>query len=453
MTSVEYVVTTVPTDDAGARTADAYDWQAAMAAADGLALYLGELDDEGQLQAANDCRILCEYHEDWVVLQAADAELVAAKHKDPSYGAYTTVNKLMTDGGLRHLFGRWQAMGRTPTCRLVTTAGLAPGPSQALEQAVLQLRSARLAGQAWDIEGDYGPAITGFATLLLQDRDSLPQSWGTGGAAGGSTPTEAHRTEVAEFLSMLTIDHGRPHRTYLQHAAPSMFAKPVLERLGIPDHFAAPVWEATVTLFRARMRAAGPRPTGLLPPVMAYRPGTPLPTPDETERELASRIVTLGDIEVAIHLAIQYPRGYMPTVRAPCTTRIGVKMEAGHCTDNSIERAEELRLAYRRYWRERRSGEPTAIAEQQRLSRDLLRICDEVTTVVSTPVAPWGAKLWKAVQERIEALPTAQRPEGMDDDLLLGAICELTSRCSVWFSDRFNIDDEMGRRRALPGSA
>jgi hypothetical protein len=74
----------MPADDAGASTADRYDWQAAMAAADGLALYLDALDD-GKLWGADDARIVCEHHEDWVVVRGDDAELVSAKHREPGY--------------------------------------------------------------------------------------------------------------------------------------------------------------------------------------------------------------------------------------------------------------------------------------------------------------------------------------------------------------------------------
>src|SRR5450631_1321616 len=98
-TAAELVVTTRPTDDSGAITADDYDWQAAMAAADGLTLYLNALDEDGQLDFCQDSRILCEYHEDWVIMQATDAELVSGKHREPSYGAYRTVYQLAGDGG------------------------------------------------------------------------------------------------------------------------------------------------------------------------------------------------------------------------------------------------------------------------------------------------------------------------------------------------------------------
>ncbi|MGY5309372.1 hypothetical protein [Nocardia gipuzkoensis] len=117
-------------DDAGANTADLYEWQAAMAAADGLALYRDALDERGVLDPTCDDYILCEWHEDWVIGSGNLMELVSGKHRSADVGAYTTVTKLADDGGLAHLFNRWFALGQKHMCRLVTTGGLnRPGVS------------------------------------------------------------------------------------------------------------------------------------------------------------------------------------------------------------------------------------------------------------------------------------------------------------------------------------
>jgi hypothetical protein len=122
-TAAQIVLATSPADDAGAETADRYDWQAAMAAADGLALYHDALS-EGKLRADVGARIVCEHHEDWVVIQGDDAELVSGKHREPGYSVFTTAAQLAGDGGLAHMFGRWHTLGERSSCRLVTTAGL-----------------------------------------------------------------------------------------------------------------------------------------------------------------------------------------------------------------------------------------------------------------------------------------------------------------------------------------
>jgi hypothetical protein len=240
-TAAQVVLATAPADDAGASTADRYDWQAAMAAADGLALYLDALDD-GKLRAGEDARIVCEHHEDWVVVRGDDAELVSAKHREPGYAIFTTAGQLADDGGLAHLFGRWHALGEWPSCRLVTTAGLAPGPAQGLEKAATYLRDLRDAGHDPPSAGsDHEPAISGFARALRQHPTDLPGSWqaATGGSAAAAAGEQD--AQVSRFLAALCIEHGKPSRAHVGHAAPSMYCAPVLERL---SHDAGPGWRS-----------------------------------------------------------------------------------------------------------------------------------------------------------------------------------------------------------------
>lgn len=446
-TAAQIVLATTPADDAGAETADRYDWQAAMAAADGLALYYDALS-EGKLRADAESRIVCEHHEDWVVIQGDDAELVSGKHREPGYSVFTTVGQLADDGGLAHLFGRWHSLGERSSCRLVTTAGLAPGPAQGLEKATAYLRDLRLAGQDPLPGGDQEPAISGFTRALRQHPGDLPSSWqATTGDSAEAARDQAG--QVCRFLAGLCIEHGKPSRGYVGHAAPTMYCAPVLDRLGHDDPaLAVAVWEAVHGLFRVRMRAAGPTPRGALPAVLAYQPGT-LPPGTAVERALAARIVTVADIDVAVRAALAHPRGFLPLPPAPRVTRLAVKMEAGCCTDNSIERAEQLRLDYQQYWRARVSGDPAARASQQRLRRELLRVSDQATVAVS-PVsgAAWGADLWRELQAGVEAMPAGGWPEDLEPGLRLGGICDLGNRCQVWFSDRFDVDAAIALLRA-----
>jgi hypothetical protein len=155
------------------------------------------------------------------------------------------------------------------------------------------------------------------------------------------------------------------------------------------------------------------------------------------------------DIDVAVRTALAHPRGYLPLAPVPRVTRLAVKMAAGCCADNSIERAEQLRLDYQRYWRARVSGDPTARTSQERLRRELLRISDQATAAVSpVPGAAWGAALWQEMQARVEARPSGAWPDGLDPGLRLGGICDLGNRCRVWFSDSFDVDAAIARLRA-----
>lgn len=451
-TAAEALMITPPPDDAGASTADRYDWQAAMAAADGLALYMDTLEASGQLPPNHNCRIVCEHHEDWALVKGDDVELVSAKHREPPYGIFTTVNQLVTSGGLAHLFIRWHALGERPICRLVTTAGLGPGEPQGLDDAAIHLRKLRLAGQDLSVDGDHERAIVGFTHALLRNPAELPDIWTSGLPDSKSAPITQQLRQAARFLSMLSIRHGEPRRGHIRYAAPAMYCKPVLDHLGYTATPAEAVWEAVLGLFRVRMRAAGPIPTGALPRVLEDGTSSPSRGVAEAERDLAARIITLGDIDIAIHEAVEYPDGFLPLNRLVRVNRMAVKMAMGRCTDNSIERAEYLRLSYQKYWRARMNGDPTARVDQERLRRALLRVSDQATATVATSVGAWGPDLWTEIQRRADSVPEDEWFHYMESDLILGCACDLANRCRIWFSHRFDINAKIAELRAQQGT-
>ncbi|MFF0229754.1 hypothetical protein [Micromonospora sp. NPDC005254] len=443
-------MTEVPPDDAGARTADQYEWQAVMAAADGLRLYLDSLDVSGRLVSADGCRVLCERHEDWVTLRGEDAELVSAKHWGLSFGAYTTLNSLADDGGVGHLFGRWLVMQEKAICRLVTTAGLGDGQPKHLGILAETLRDRRLAGRELIAPGEFDELLTAFGKALLKHCDGLTDRWEADASGLGETvPTAEHRQQMARFLSMFRYQ-ASPTKEVVTFAAPNMYAQPVLNRLG-STVAAESVWQAVVSLFRARMRAGGPTEAGGLPAVLVAPVGAAAPSVVEREKELTSRIVTLGDIDMAIRTAIAHPAGFARLPRMVRTSRLAIKMQVGGCSDNAVERAEQLRLDYQDLWRDRTASDPQARVDQMRLRRALLRISDVATSKVKAPTTSWGAELWRELEAQLEQ-QAATLPHEVDVDLALGGLCDLSNECKVWFSESFDIDAEVAHRRGERGA-
>ena len=291
-----------------------------MAAADALSLYRESIQN-GRSAVANDAGIICEHHEDWVVVVAGEAELVSGKHRDPSVAVFTTITQLLGDGGLAHLFGRWHAMNELPYCRLVTTAGLGRGAAQELNEAARALRDLANDGQMLLASGAHERVIAQFAKGLQQTPRFLPDSWRAAVDAGIADPDGEHLEQAGRFLSMLRIDEARPSRTLVGHAAPGMYCVPVLRILGRDILLAVSVWEAVMALFRARMRAAGPTLRGALPYVQAGQ--ARLTAAALAQRELAARTVTIADLDLAIRKAISNRAGYLPLVPPPRVTRLG----------------------------------------------------------------------------------------------------------------------------------
>ena len=428
-------------DDSGANTADRYDWQAAMAAVDGLALYREGLGDDGRLRPDCEDRVLCEWQEDWVLFSGNSVELVSGKHRDPSAGAYTTVVKLADDGGLAHLFNRWAALQETPLCRLVTSGGLSSGPPQELLAAADHFRSLRSAAEPVIVSSEHADIVAKLRKAIATHCDDTKKRWSGNGSAATVSEQDCD-AEVARFLAALTIAESQIQRDHVGFAAPTMYVQPILDQLGVTGSAVA-VWEAVLSIFRARMRSRGPLPTGGLPVVLQGGDGLPAVTL-EVQRTLASRTVTLRDIETAITMALTVPGGYEPVPRMPRTSRLEVKMNVGGCSDNAIERALSLRIDYQGYWRDRESTEATARVERQRVERLLHRVSDQSTDTVQ----PQGAVLWRRLQTAVDTLEQEKLPVGMDADLALGGVCDLASRCKVWFGPRFDVEAVVAQIRA-----
>lgn len=398
-------------DDAGAQTADRYEWQAMVASADALSLYFKSLSDNGVLNPTADGTLICEHHEDWALVEGTAAEIVSGKHREPSRGPFSTYKQLLDEGGVSHLYQRWVALGRGQACRLATSGGLSN------EGAKVTSACARLKLDPGDTDSELGETISSV-TRVLNELDS------------SATATDA---DVRAFLTSLSIQDGLPRRDHLPDMAGRSYGLPVAERLGHPDAAEA-VWQAVLSLVRARMRAAGPSIGGALPTVL----GTP------HDDALAPRTLLLVDIDIAIRVGLSHIAGYAPLPRVVKANRMAIKMARGGCNDNSIERADELRLQYRRYIRALRSN-PSTRDRHGLVTNMLLRVVDEATRAVRNDSVDWGDALWDELDRRFRAMEGTSSAHGLSADLLLGGASELTDRCKAWFTDRFDAQLELNR--------
>jgi hypothetical protein len=402
-----------PRDDAGAETLDRYEWQTMMATVDLLGLYMDTLEDpQRDPDQVSDCGVVCEYHEDWSRVVPGDVQLVSGKHKEPRFGAYTTVSSLLGDGGVYHLFDRWHVLGSVPRCRLVTTAGLNSDAATIAEVC-----------EHFRVNGAEAPLPNQRAETAFS---RLASDVATRRAAAGLDPVpELNAAVLPQFLARLMLDCGAPRREHLPTLAPTAYAEPVARALGRSD-LAVEIWEAVLSLVRRRMRAAGPARRGLLP---SLTPGS--------EDELERRTITVADAHVAAMVAITTPGGFTPLPQLVITNRMAVKMNEGRCAATSIERAEMLRKRFAAYRRAQRSQPGSREAE---IELDLLlrRVADRATAATRNDIQPWGATMWSELETRLglEAAPGAATR--LDTDLLLGGVSDLANNCKVWYSEPFD---------------
>lgn len=415
---------TPPPDDAGAQTADRYDWQAMMATADVLSLYRAALDETGNLVGDANFTVLCEHHEDWAVVDATNSEIVSAKHREASVGPFSTFRQVLADGGVLHLFNRWQALGRTPLCRLVTTSGLS-GDGAKTATACQKLRIDPTTQDAEVVEVVTGLGQSIAALLAPSGTTTAPES------AGG----------VRAFLAALRFQVAEARRDQLPDMAAERYGRPVAERLG-QAAAGSPVWQAVLALVRPRMRAAGSSTRGALPTVLGV----------ERDDPLAPRTLTLTDVDTAARFALNHVAGYAALPRMIKANRMAVKMAQGGCSDNAIERADDLRRQYRQHWRVRRSH-PSVSDQQRRLINMLSRVIDEATYVVRIEGATCGPELWSELGNRFRTLEGRTDAQGLNADLLLGGVSELANDCRAWYTDRFDAPEVLRQLVAQGGAS
>ncbi|MGA1813104.1 hypothetical protein VH571_12035 [Frondihabitans sp. 4ASC-45] len=437
------------TDDVGARTADLFHWQAAMATADGIAALLVELDERLDVPQESPSAVICEHHEDWVVRIEDDLEIVSAKHREPNVGTWASITVLIGDGGIGHLFTRWLRLERKVSARLVSCAALSNGEASELVDCSTLLRRSRTGETLAASEVELvDRCIDKFSRALMMHRKDMPLEWRAPKDARAKKldPPQDLRDAVRDFLVILNLDVGRPGREFTSHAAPGLYAEPLAIRMNQTAALAPIIWNAVLRLFEVRMRARGSTQRGGLPTVAATIVRGDLVAGAD---ELESRTVTTRDILLAVRSAIQNPGAYLPLARPAKLTKLSVKMANGGCSDTSIARAERLRLDYARYRRAREATVPGSSAERAVIERHLMRMADEETARSRNGTGRWGADLWGAMSDRLSDAPPQNLPAGLEGEIALGGVADLASRCQVWFSPRFDVDGAIAAEKRV----
>lgn len=436
-------------DDAGAQTADRYEWQAAMASADALALHFQFLNGEFNELDPSQIQIICEFHEDWVVQIGANAELVSAKHRDPQIGPWKTATDLVDSGGLAHLFSRWLNAGRLPTARLVTNAATASGPAGYIARCRERLEKQSKGVPLTENEAqECSDAIDAFCRSVMKYAKGLPVEWAAseGAQLRDFVVPKSLLDAGSQFLRILRIDQQRPSRSHTAHTAPSLYAEPVAKKIGIDRSVAVPIWETVLSLLRIRMRARGENERGGLPVVGGTKDGL-------FEEELNDgRAVSVDDLQIALETCVRHPKAYATITLPQRLTRLSMKMAKGDCSDTSIERAEQLRLDYSRYRRERRNAVPGSIIDLRNVEGILHRFADEETLAVRTPHEEWGSLLWSGLSSRLSNGTHELAGYGLQGDLGLGGVCQLAQDCKVWFSGSFDVDEAIAAAKSEKGA-
>ncbi len=366
-----------PNDDAGSETLARYEFQITLTAWNCIELIL---DDDIQ-------EIICEWHEDYVVVRTSQSELVSVKHIEPSTGSWTLA-KIVGDGGLKHLFDRWRAAGRTPACRLRTNGGLKAGANEAsaIARACAGNEVSRVAG-------------------LLMPR------------LGGDD-----LSEVEDFLSILTIDAELPKRDDLLARLLVHELPPLCEILGwSPDEMASRfevVRSVVSEAARRDIRSEG------------RSPGVPGHDTTALARAQAAKSVTRKKLVDA-----------MSRVAPAHASKLTAKLDAGGFGPTDVERCKRLRaewLAFAYQWDPGVPGDSTPDRIRQEV--------EDLAVLAETKTATQGSVYGREMRAELVSLAGGQTiglpGRQLSEDLILGVAYDATDKCRIWWSARFDLPSQ-----------
>ncbi|RZT83724.1 hypothetical protein EV383_0542 [Pseudonocardia sediminis] len=439
--SVSRFLGTPPPDKAGSSTAGLFHWQAGVAATDSfveLALSL-----QAQTETDQTSEFYCEHHEDYAVFRPSSGiELVSVKHRGRPSGAWTW-SSILKDGGIIHLYERWLSLGSAYRTRLVSNGGLSPSTPNGAKR--LQTAADVLSGRHEQPTARELELAEESVSRLARDlvgnlsADSLPEKWRRLDETGNACLELAE--SARRFLSALSLDCERSHVDDLRYSGPERYVEPVLEILDLPPHLAKAVWGAVHDVFAERMRSEGKGQSSGLDTLISIALNEDRSAAQR--RVLSKQRVSCNEVLSIIRRVAADPSGFAISPSRLAPTTLAIKLLKGGCTPTTVRSAERFAESWRDNRRRRTADVPGNSVEFARAERLLLRTASIAAEDASRETTErYGPEMWKLLNERITPQLIHELPLQRDETLAVGGICDLTSRCEVWFSDVFDIDLE-----------
>lgn len=382
-----------PAEDAGASTASRYRFQYCRAAARLLAA----------IAAGRDMEILCELHEDYVVLDDRPIEAVSVKHREQSKGLWT-LSALTGDGKLAHLFETFERADGDVHCTFESNRAHSVADLWADDEA-----------------------------LRKATREDLAKRLGV----------ELGR--LSPFVDHLTLDDELPGRAHIASTYASDFAAPALDRLSLsqPDPTRA-MGIATDLVARASQEQIS---SEALRGVLLAQPG------DRAEVlasfQISDRSVCTDELREALSEAASATVPRIPAATSeqatpqPDTT-MSRKLRRGGLGPSVLATAGRRRAL----WYAHRARYRDITPREEELNSLQEWVQDQANSAEITASKDqsedYGGPMYEELMGRLstaDALPTGTRREDSDPALLSGAAFELTDACSVWWSPQFSIEE------------
>ncbi|HEU4461039.1 MAG TPA: dsDNA nuclease domain-containing protein [Solirubrobacterales bacterium] len=354
--------------------------------------------------------VVCEEHEDFVVFyEDALPELVSVKHREVSQGPWTFAS-LCSNGGVLHLFDRWQGIGGKATCRVMTNAGLSTGTDGA---------------QA-------------FATACHERDDETLGPWIE--QLGPRLGVPDDEESVKEFAKSLSIEPGLPAKEHIAATNLRDLVVPALEELGLAPGSAQACYERLLDMIAKANRDAIGDPVNLIDYVAdPHRFDAAVATNRRLQRRLIDRDKVRSALTPDDPGEVQLTPND-PVRRPPPPSRLRQKLDRGGLGPTGVNTAIRLRASWYAYEAAHRmsipGGDP-ALEDLRLRVQELVAACE----ARADRGQPYAGPMYLDVRESVTTSALDKTfPFPLDDKLLQGLVFQLTDECLVWWSEQFDLD-------------
>ena len=344
--------------------------------------------------------VVCETHEDSILIFSdSSAELVSCKARSPSKPY--TVPALLSDGGVLHLFDRWDYTGREARCRVMTDGALKDGDAKQLQADCHSREPAKLAAWAEKLKEQFG----------------------------------ASADDVAAFLGGLTIDTGHGPRDKLGEIIAFHFLRPHIKKAKLAVDRCLDYYRVILGEVERRCQTAAADPWEEASLLAASR--------DPERAAHRARLRTRSLDRAQVEACLYGPPPEMPLDASPDSvdhTRMVAKLERGDVGPVGISAAKRLRASWYALEEARKLRAPGAHSGFEDLRARVLLIAAAAERQIDRE-EPYGERLYEALAETLTLAALQETPvAALTDEHLLGLIFQLTDECELFFSQRFDVE-------------
>ena len=427
-----------PGDDSGADTQDRYRWQHHCTAVDCLAM----------LRDSRIRRIVCEIHEDYVVDRGdSDTELVSCKTRELSRGPWSLGDLCLT-GGLAHLFSRARSLPGEVRLRLLTNAGLKPGPREAA--AVVHACRELADGADCNKQIAEHRDVFGWSLLAAGRRRPFMHIPVVPAPSRGVRPPLPldFADQVEHFMRTLRVCDSLPSRSHIRGHHLEEVMRPALVAMDRDPSGAGTCYDSLLSLVATR-NATGPLTGQYASWITDRRVGTARGT---LAALVQARTIARNDVLAALDTQKASEAVRVRTVTG--RDRLRIKLMAGGVGETRINSAQRLRERWLAHWNATRNDLPGDQRELGYLEDLILDLAGDAEAAVASDGSDWGDKMYEMLRSRLQSVissPLASiAPTG---ELLFGLALSLAADCEIWFSKPFDIEavlrESMSRASAL----